>query len=209
MASLPQLYSDSKVQRELLATIAFGPNKIPKGFFAGLLEVNNSNELEEPAGILLEPNVVVASNSRWPMQEMYSDDDFEPDRPCHSRPSKASEQLVEKYVDVFRGMMVHSNQDTDEALRKAIARMEKLSNANSVNTALHTFASECSMKRSGGRGKIPVQPTSRARRRAGLPRGAATVGKGRPPSSLPPKKPKRKRNLAENVLLNVANAKSH
>ena len=108
MASLPQLYSDSEVQRELLATIAFGPNKIPKGFFAGLLEINNSNEFEEPAGILLEPNVVVASSSRWPMQEMSSDDDFEPDRPCHSRPSKASEQLIEKYVDVFRGMMVHT-----------------------------------------------------------------------------------------------------
>ena len=105
--------------------------------------------------------------------------------------------------------MVHSNQDTDDALRKAIARMDKLNNANSVNTALHTFASECVVKRGGGTGKIPVQPTSRARRRAGLPRGAATVGKGRPPSTLPPKKPKRKRNLAENVLLNVANAKSH
>ena len=69
------------------------------------MEVNNSNEFGEPSEILLEPNVVVASSSRWPMQDMSSDDDFEPDCSCHSRPSKASEQLIEKYVDVFRGMM--------------------------------------------------------------------------------------------------------
>ena len=165
--------------------------------------------VSESLAVDLSTQPTCSLTNQFVQGDFTSDDDFEMNESCRPRQAKASDELVVKYINAFRDMMVHTNQDTDDALRKAISRMEKLRNANSVNTALHTFASECSMKRGRGTGKIPVQPSSRARRRAGLSRGAATVGKGRPSSSLPSKKPKRKRNLAQNISSNVANAKSH
>ena len=118
--------------------------------------------VSESLAVDLSTQPTCSLTNQFVQGDFTSDDDFEMNESCRPRQAKASDELVVKYINAFRDMMVHTNQDTDDALRKAISRMEKLRNANSVNTALHTFASECSMKRGRGTGKIPVQPSSRA-----------------------------------------------
>ena len=76
-----------------------------------------------------------------------------------------------------------------------------------MNSALYTFGT-CVGK--GGWGKIPVQPTSRARRKEGTHRGKAVVKRGRKAKLVGHKlTKKRAHNLAANILANVANAKGH
>ena len=79
---------------------------------------------------------------------------------------------------------------------------------NQLNSILQTLGSGLCSK-GAGREKIRCQPTSIARRKAGKPRGAAPLVKGRKPGVLRNPRPKRPRNLSQNVAQNVANAKSH
>ena len=74
---------------------------------------------------------------------------------------------------------------------------------------LHTMGSDL-LTKVGGRAKIPCTPAAIARRQEGMPRGRATVGRGKKPYDLPTKKQvKRKRNLALAISKNHANAYSH
>ena len=94
---------------------------------------------------------------------------------------------------------------TPLALQKASSRLASIRNSNTLNSCLFTFGSSLGAKG----GKIPCQPSTVSRRSEGLSRGRGTVGKGRRPQGAPSLKPKRKRNLAENIRANQANAKSH
>lgn len=103
----------------------------------------------------------------------------------------------------------YGDSGTEEALTTLIKKMSSVKTPNQLNSILHSSGS--SLKHHGaGRGKIPCQPTSIARRQVGTPRGMASIGKGRKrQGSLLSKTPKRQRNLALNVSQNVPNAKSH
>lgn len=101
----------------------------------------------------------------------------------------------------------YGNADTLLGIEKFKDRLKFIKSGNQLNSFLNIMGS--SMKKGAGRGKIPCQPTSIARRTPGMPRGAATIGKGRRPSSTHTSRPKRPHNLTHNVHSNVANAKSH
>ena len=101
----------------------------------------------------------------------------------------------------------YGNADTLPSLKKFIGRIRSIKSTNQLNSFLNSMGSY--VKKGAGRGKIPCQPTSIARRSPGMPRGAATIGKGRRPSKTLTSRSKRPHNLAHNVKSNVANAKSH
>lgn len=97
------------------------------------------------------------------------------------------------------------NQETPVKQAKAI--INSIKTTNHLNSFLHN--SSIDKKRGGaGRGKIPWQPTSVARRNPGRPRSAAPLGKGRKPGIIKTTET-REHNLALNISNNVANAKSH
>ena len=103
----------------------------------------------------------------------------------------------------------HADDNTVQALKKAVLRLKSVKNSNTLNSSLFMFGSSVGIKRSGG-GMIPVQPSAIQRRQAGLSRGKRPLGKsGRKPNCLPEKKAKRPHNLALNIKENRANAKSH
>lgn len=101
------------------------------------------------------------------------------------------------------------NEDSVSALKMFVQRLRSVKTSNQFNSFLHTVGVGVCVQKGAGRGKIPVQPTSIARRSEGMPRGATPLGKGRRPLNCNMPKAKRPRNLAENVRNNVANAKSH
>lgn len=97
-------------------------------------------------------------------------------------------------------------------VRRVDLLRQKLQRVNTANQAtdvlLGVLASVSSRVRAGG--VIKVQPTAIARRREGTVRGAKRVASGRPTNDVGSSRPKkRRRNLAQSVLLNIANAKSH
>ena len=100
----------------------------------------------------------------------------------------------------------YSCQDTVLALERLQKVLGAVKTTNQLNTILHMLTA--TSKRGAGRGKIPCQPTTLARRKPGRPRGAAPLGKGRRPNIVKMKS-KRPRNISLNIRENVANAKSH
>lgn len=109
---------------------------------------------------------------------------------------------IENAVSLF------GKSDTVAALHSLTRKINAVKTTNQLNSLLYSVGS-CVARKGAGRGKIPCQPTSIARRGPGRPRGAAALGKGRRPATLPQPKAKRPRNLAKNIKDNVANAKSH
>lgn len=117
-----------------------------------------------------------------------------------SQTQEATELLV-------KACAKYGNADTLIGIKKFKDRLRLIKSTNQLNSFLNIMGS--SMKKGAGRGKIPCQPTSIARRPPGMPRGAATIGKGRRPSASSTPRSKRPHKLAQNVKSNVANAKSH
>ena len=114
----------------------------------------------------------------------------------------------ESFAKSFEAAVLeHGNEDTVAAIVKAEKRLQVLTNPNLINSALFTFGTTVGK---GGWGKIPVQPTSRARRKEGTHKGKAVVQRGRK-AKLSARKLSKKRahNLSANILANVANAKGH
>ena len=102
-----------------------------------------------------------------------------------------------------------ANADTEAALKRVLQLVNSLTTPNALNSFLSVLGSSA---RSGGagRGKIPCQPTSVARRSAGTPRGAASLCKGRRPTAIASlSQSKRPHNLSLNVRNIQANGKSH
>lgn len=98
-----------------------------------------------------------------------------------------------------------------EGLNMFTKKLKGVRTSNQLTSILFSVASSSAVSKGGaGRGKIPCQPTSIARRITGMPRGAAPIGKGRKRAgNLIEKNGKRQRNLFLNVSQNQANAKSH
>lgn len=101
----------------------------------------------------------------------------------------------------------YGNSETRLSLQRFFQRIKSVKTSNQLNSLLNCAGS--SVRYGAGRGKIPCQPTSLARRSPGMPRGAAPIGKGRRPAAAQSSKPKRPRNLAHSVACNITNAKPH
>jgi len=94
-------------------------------------------------------------------------------------------------------------------LSKCIQRLENVKTATGWDSFLATAGSSVSL-RHRSRASIRVQPTTISRRKPGITRGSQRLPIGRPVTGIKKKKIlKRKRNLQENVNLNIPNAKSH
>ncbi|CAL1284833.1 unnamed protein product [Larinioides sclopetarius] len=72
---------------------------------------------------------------------------------------------------------------------------------------LATLGNNVSLKKNSGVA-IKVQPTSIARRAAGVTKGSKRLACGRPANGLQASK-KRKHNLSQNIKMNQPNAKKH
>lgn len=159
----------------------------------GMSEALNSNKENIPhSQSVVEPND--PSVNSQPMNEDNSH--------VVAKSRIAAEMLIEATA------RFGNSQQSVAALDKFMQRIKALKTANQYHSFLHGTGS--SVKNGGaGRGKIPCQPTSIARRSTGNPRGAASLSKGRRPTGTATSQAKRPRNLAHNILYNVANAKSH
>ena len=121
---------------------------------------------------------------------------------------------ITEFVDVLRDATTqHGNTRTMAALTTDVGRIKKIKKSNMLNCMLFSLGQEVCTA-GAGRGKIPCQPASIARRPKGKPRGkprgAAPLGKGRKRKQLTANvRSKRPRNLSENVAKNLANATSH
>jgi len=81
--------------------------------------------------------------------------------------------------------------------------------ASKLASFLHTESSSVPLQFCSG-AKIPVRPTSTARRKQpGITHGAKRLLAGRPATGEKKAVAKRRHQLADNVAANVANAKSH
>ncbi|XP_066958989.1 uncharacterized protein [Macrobrachium rosenbergii] len=153
------------------------------------------------------PSTVHCNNKNKFEKSTDSDDDD-----CKtSNPKRRSKQIMEK-LDILTETIKHSAALYGDEL--TVGDIEKLTNRfRNVRTSdqLHSlFQCTGAALPCVGRGKIPCQPTSIARRQQGMPRGAAPITKGRKrKGNLIHKTLKRQRNLSLNISQNVMNAKSH
>ncbi|GBN19422.1 hypothetical protein AVEN_270188-1 [Araneus ventricosus] len=120
----------------------------------------------------------------------------------NSHKKELQEKLLRLIGDGFEKF--HSS---EQALEKAVTRLEKITSEGQWETMLATLGSNVPLRRKAGVA-IRVQPTSIARRSIGVTRGSKRVASGRPSNGSQVSK-KRKHNLSENVRLNQPNAKKH
>ena len=212
MAALPQLFVASIEKRRLLAEVALGRGNVPDNFFQDLMNLQESKVFTDNASDPLctnstasEPSVSNPSNTSMYIPSDNDSDDFQP-APKSAKFVIPDSIVVNLTSTLKTSLCEYGNESTVEAINKFVDRLKKVRNPSSLNSFLFSAGSSLGAKRLS-RGKIPVQPTSTERRRAGMPRGASTVGRGRPPALAPTKKLKRKHNIALNIAENVPGAK--
>lgn len=211
MTVVPQMLVLNSSSRHRLAVLALGDEKAPaEGFFKPLKkEVQSAERTEENCEADIE------GNSSY---ENCTDSQMETETPDVMSASSVTDEEHAEIEDIIaqsreaaealvKTCAKYGNADTLLGIKKFTDRLKFIKSANQLNSFLNIMGS--SMKKGAGRGKIPCQPTSIARRLPGMPIGAATLGKGRRPSTTPTSRSKRPHNLARNVESNVANAKSH
>ena len=155
-----------------------------------------------------ETNFKVGLNDSVVGQPIVDDpdfDDFKENVPVVAVPTFSIANSVKVSHEVANELVAATNRLADEhteiALKKVLERVKSLTTPNALNSFLSVLGS--STRHGGaGRGKIPCQPTSIARRKEGTPRGAAPLCKGRRPKSIS-SQPKRPRNLSQNSIIFV------
>lgn len=207
--NLPQVLENTTEIRHWLAGVAKGTEKLPAvEFFSDKIEI--APEVHDVScSIVVSPSVKVET-VLIPLQEneVASEAIDPPENSVEKEPPL--NDLIAAAVELFSDTLHRLGDSTSyKSIENYMKKVKILKSTNHLNSFLHSCGS--SFKLSGvGRGKIPCQPTSVARRPVGMPRGAAPIGKGRKrKSDLLVKAAKRKRNLALNVLQNQPNAKSH
>ena len=217
--TLPQQYSPTAASRELLALVAVGPKNIPSGFFnsfdstsspmTSLPTVSTVVDVVEAAAQEGVVELNVDALEVLEVQHASECDVSDGDNLAVMEETSATSSFAsvrEEFLETLNHVLDQfGDSSTSLALQKASSRLRGIRNSNTLNSFLFTLGSSLGVKG----GKIPCQPSSVSRRSDGLSRGRGTVGKGRRPKELPVQKAKRKRNLAENVRANQANAKSH
>lgn len=210
MTVVPQMLLLNSSSRRWLALLALGEEKAPtEDFFKSLKEIKSEKTTEENYEADIEGNsshdncIELQMETETPDEisaSSITDEEHAEIDDITARSREAAEELVKTCAK-------YGNADTLLGIKKFIGRLSFIKSANQLNSFLNITGS--SVKKGAGRGKIPCQPTSIARRSPGMPRGAATIGKGRRPLTTLTSRPKRPHNLAHNVKSNVANAKSH
>ncbi|XP_077556983.1 uncharacterized protein LOC144170840 [Haemaphysalis longicornis] len=152
-----------------------------------------------------------------PAEHFDVEEPLQPSNGTSCRPSSSQEIQENKGMDSdsYRDMLCSFEQleslakDNPACSKYAASiakRLKKITNQQALVEALmRVDASLAKATRSGSR--ISVQPTSIARRRAGLNRGSKRVPPGRPPKGPAAKRAKRVHSLVENVHANVPSAK--
>lgn len=188
---LPQLYTCSPAEKELLFKVMYGCKAMPtSSFFDGLYAGTPvCDDADGEAAFVEGDSAAVA-------EQIY---DASP-QTSHDLPS------IEEKIDEFTTMLnkeLKRNKDASmlSSLEIFKERVTACRNPSQLSTLLRTAG--CTLfKRSGAyKRRIPCQPTSIARRKVGQPKGKSALLKG--------KVVKRKRNLALNISRNVPNAKIH
>ena len=215
MTALPQLFVASIANRKLLAEVALGMGNVPAEIFQDLVKsepqiAQSSDNLDEhPCSHDMSATIETAVPSMRTTAVLIDDDsdDFTTSPPKFFKSSLSESLILDLTSSLNTCIHEHGNEETVEAVKKFLSRLKSIRNSNSLNSFLYSAGSTLGARRGHSRGKIPVQPTSTERRRAGMPRGASTVGRGRPPALAPTKKLKRKHNLALNINDNVPSAR--
>lgn len=195
MTALPQVFTATSENRRWLASVAVGEeNTPPETFFRGLLEPSPARE-----GVRIVSGV----------PEEDAIEEMEPHSTKEIEKQQCDVDISEFVAALQAAVEKHGNEHTVTAFTTAVKTVKKVKNSNMLNSMIHSLGSGICAT-GAGRGKIRCQPASIARRAPGKPKGAAPLGKGRKPKSLPENaKPKRPRNLGKNIANNLANAKSH
>lgn len=220
LLELPQVFKNSPENRHWLASVALGNDNVPPlDFFATLKE--------NPESVSGDDHSIIGEKEKSHGSTSHDIDNVEVETPpanikqeveCNetgnlSNPAKPSGAAVLQVITEINDTMLHlasqyGDEQTLEGMQKFLSRLKSVRTSNQLNSLLHSTGS--SAMQGAGRGKIPCQPTSVARRQVGMPRGTAPIGKGRKrKGSLIEKAMKRQRNLALNISLNQPNAKSH
>lgn len=106
-------------------------------------------------------------------------------------------ELFDKNVSKFSDAL------SEDAISAFMKRLGAFQSSSQLNSLFHTAGSTGASSSGAGRGKIACQPTSIARRRSGMPRGAGPIGKGRKLKDCTLNNTvKRKRDLALTISLN-------
>ena len=216
MVSLPQEILATPEKRRWLMCLAVGESEAPPQAFFSDIHVRTApaaGEKQLPPEDQSNP-----STSRQPTDPTWDDEEeFQGPVEGPSSGSDSGEEhptpaAVAAYHEAFnKAIAAYGDGLTDEALARATHRLNTVKSSSDLNSLLHSAGpgAGCADRGGAGRGKIRVQPSSISRRAEGQVRGAARLGKGRRPDSLPGKPVKRRRCLAASVAANVANAKSH
>lgn len=196
MPNVPPISVDARYS---LAKLAFGQNVGNKSFYMPLIpELSNNQSLDQ--------NI----NEELPTIQSS-------DRPVNSNDIHLSNVTQNEEIDEYENQIISLmtdnfkkyNRETSSAvLQKCIDRLKKVKSSRTWESFLSTAGNNISL-RHRTRATIRVQPTTISRRKPGITRGSKRLPVGRPLNSDKQKKFKRKRNLGENVRLNVPNAKSH
>lgn len=213
LQQLPQVFKSTKENRYWLAGVAVGTENVPPlEFFSDLQDLGTSTDII-PEHVSSEASIndeLISGSSE--VESVSSEMDevanvFEKDdsmQRSHINIAKEIFDVVNKKLSNF------GNVDTSAGLSIMLKRFSAIKSTNQLNSMLFTCGGSSLKIQGAGRGKIPCQPTSVARRQVGMPRGAAPIGKGRKRKGILVSGPaKRQRKLSLNVSQNVPNAKSH
>ena len=228
LLQLPQQFKSTPASRQWLAGVALGKDNIPSLDFFSDLKDNSSHAVfkEDSACVIPKTEQPENNNDDFivnPIVENSDDDFIDENKPENKPPinaqinynkasGKLSEEKIQEFVDYFKEKArEYGDGNSEQAIDRAMKMGDKnCKSSNYFNSAVTTMFSQSTSKVSGGRGNIHCQPTSVARRKPGVPRGVAPVGKGRKrKGNLLEKAAKRKNNLTLNISQNVPNAKKH
>jgi hypothetical protein len=143
----------------------------------------------------------------WSEVESDSENSFSDYEPTPKKPKLENSIVLDFDAAVGKLRGILSENVSDSYLVKHAQNFVKNANRISTGVQLAAFFESVQQKRFKVGAKIHVQPTS-TKRRAGASRSRRAQRSGRPVNGVK-KTNKRKRNLAENVQHNRANAKSH
>ncbi|XP_050732625.1 uncharacterized protein LOC127006592 isoform X4 [Eriocheir sinensis] len=202
MLNLPQVFQSTPENRQWLAGVALGKEKVPSSaFFAELVPPTQNTELviSNPSPVQTENAVVLPQqdekdkNVVWIIEE-------------HTGPINTEEftsnflPLLEKFKDA----------NTQANLNHLTKQLNLIKSSNQLNSFLSCAASAVTGSSRGcGQEKNPCQPTTIARQETGIPGGVAPLGKGRKRQRSEGEGSKRPQNLACNVSQIQGGAKTH
>lgn len=116
--------------------------------------------------------------------------------------------LLDTATDIIKTKLDMGAEESIKALEKFVFTLSHAHSSSQVQSILHTAGKSSVTYKNSGR-RISCQPTTLSRRKAGAPRCAAPLTKGRKPNGISHPPLKRKRSLASSIFSNVPNAKSH